>query len=232
MKVFRLSSASERVTGVCISGLMLAGIVLLLLALRGAWLSFLLCAAVGLLLLAGIGIYIWNLLCAACIPQGEGKLLVRGLPRYTMDLSGAVGLETAACKNGPMTTRSLRFTDENGEVVGTLQTFFTARQGAKAEPLARELAQALGLRFRPQLEPWEYDSAARKAHQRELDEQEKAARKERTRRLKEKIFRTAGKGKPAPAHSEEDLAQTAQASDDAYGAAEDGINYDAMDDLR
>lgn len=232
MKAFRLSSPAERVTGVCISALMLAGIVLLLIVLRGAWLSFLLCAAVGLLLAVGLGIYAWNLIKAACVPQGQGKLLVKGLPSYTMDISGAVRLETAACKNGPVATRSLRFTDAEGEVVGTLQTFFTARQGAKAEPLAKALAQELGLQFQPTLERWEYDSAARKAHQRELDEQEKAARKERTRQLKEKIFRTAGKGKPTPTHSEEDLTQTAQTLDDGYDSADDGINYDAMDDLR
>ena len=40
-----------------------------------------------------------------------------------------------------------------------------------------ELAQALGIAFKPTLQPWEYDKEKRKEHQAELNQAEKEERR-------------------------------------------------------
>jgi len=227
MKNYRLSSASERIAGLGISAIMLLCMMVLVIALSGDFLSFFICLICCLLVAAGLGLYVANLYKAACVPHPEdGKLTVKGFPDYTVDLSEAVSLETAAYKNGPMATRTLIFTGSKGDVVCSVPTFFTVHQGAQAEPLAMELAEALGLTFKPSLEVWEYDKQARKEHQKQLAEEEKAARREKQQALKAKILRMTGAGVPAPAITEEEKSNFEEPE---YGDS-DGINYDALDD--
>lgn len=218
MNCFRLSGPGERAAGVVISAGMVVGMVCLVILLWGDWLACLVCVAAGLLLTAGLGLYVANLLKAACVPLGEGKLKLQGLPEETLELSGAVCLETVPQKNGPVARRMLVFTDAQGTVVASVPTCFTRNQGAQAEPVARELAAAMGLRFRPSLEPWEYDPKARKEHQAQQEEQEKAARREAFRRMKEKLLGRKAQRFAEPAASEEQ--------------EDSDINYDALDDLR
>lgn len=228
MKKYRLSSVSERIAGVCISGIMTLCMVALVIVLSGDVLSFLICLLCCLLVAAGLGLYVANLHKAACVPHpAERKIAVKGFPDYSVDLSEAVSLETAAYKNGPMATRTLVFADAKGEVVAAIPTFFTANQGAQAEPLAMELAQVLHLTFKPSLEIWEYDKEARKEHQKQLAEAEKAARIEKFRALKAKILRMAGAGSmPTPTTPKEEKSD----ADDLEILESDGINYDALDD--
>lgn len=221
MNSFRLSGPGERAAGVLASLGMLAGMGCLVVFLRGDWLACLVCVVAGLLLAAGLGLYVANLLKAACVPLGPEKLKLCGVPEDTLELSGAVCLETVPQKNGPVARRMLVFTDAQGTIVASVPTYFTRNQGAQAEPVARELAAAMGLRFQPSLEPWEYDPQARKEHQAQQEARERAARREALRRLKEKLSGRKAQRCAEPAASEEQ-----------EEPVEPDINYDALDDLR
>ena len=182
MKSYRLSSTSERIAGLSIFAVLMMCIVFLIYALRGDTLSFILCMITGLLVAAGLGFYVVNLFLAACVPLPQShRLEVKGLPNQVLDLSQAASLETASYQNGPIATRVLVFKDADDTPVATVPTFFTAHQGAQAEPLAIELAQVLGIAFKPTLQVWEYDKEKRKEHAKELAAAEKAARRERFR---------------------------------------------------
>ena len=227
MKRYRLSSAVERVAGTLISVILLLCMIFLILVLSGDVLALIICILASLLVAAALGFYVVNLFKVACIPHPENAILeVKGFPDYTISLDETVSLETAAFKNGPLATRTLIFTDASGEISATVPTFFTANQGAQAEPLAMELAQALGLTFKPTLEPWEYDKEKRKEHQWELAQAEKAARKEKLRSLKVKLLRKPEAGEPTSALSEEEMS----VADNMEDMGSDGINYDALDD--
>lgn len=227
MKTYRLSSAGERIAGLLISVILILCMVFLLVALSGDILSLVICILASVLVAAALGFYVWNLFKTACVPHPEDAILeVKGLPDYIVPLSETVSLETAEYKNGPMATRTLLFRDAKGEVTAAVPTFFTANQGAQAEPLAMELAQVLGLVFKPTLEPWEYDKKKRKEHQKELAEAEKVARREKFRALKAKLLRKTRAAEPTPAVSEEE----ASVPDIMEDMESDGINYDAMDD--
>lgn len=221
MNSFRLSGPGERAAGVVVSTAMAAGMVFLVIFLWGDWLACLMCAIAGLLLVAGLGLYVANLLNAACVPLGRGKLIIRGVPGDTLELSDAVCLETVPQSSGPVARRMLVFTDAQGAVVASVPTYFTRNQGAQAEPVARELAAAMGLRFQPSLEPWEYDPRARKERLARQQAQEKAARRETLRRLKEKLSGRKAQNLSEPVASEEQKEPM-----------DPDINYDALDDLR
>lgn len=224
MKSYALSSAGEKIAGAIISLILLLCMGLLIAALSGDILSLIICILASLLVAAALGFYVVNLFKAACIPDPENrKLYIKGFPDWTLDLSESVCLETLAFKNGPVATRTLVFTDANGEVTASVPTFFTANQGAQAEPLAMELAAVLGLTFKPSLEPWEYDKQLRREHQKEQAQAEKEKRRENTRALKEKLLRKTGAAAAAPDLSEEEV-------DAMVEMESDGINYDAMDD--
>lgn len=221
MNSFRLSGPGERTAGVLVSAGMLTGMVCLVISLRGDLLACLMCAAAGLLLAAGLGLYVANLLKTACIPLGREKLKIQGISEDILELSGAVCLETVPQKNGPVARRMLVFTDAQGAVVASVPTYFTRNQGAQAEPVARDLAAAMGLRFRPSLEPWEYDPQARKERQARQQAQEKATHRETLRRLKEKLSGRKAQNLSEPVTSEEQK-----------DPMDSDINYDALDDLR
>lgn len=232
MKIHRLSSSAERITGVCICAVLILCMVFLVIALSADFLSMLICLLASLLVTAGLVFYMANLFKAACTSKpAEKKLEVKGFPDYTVDLSEAVSLRTAPYKNGPGATRTLVFLNDQEEVVASISTFFTANQGAQAEPLAMELAKELGLAFHATLEVWEYDAEKRKEHMKEVAAQEKAARKEKFRALKAKILRMAGAGEPAPTDPEEEQANI-DINEEPEEYKSDGINYDALDDIR
>lgn len=226
MKIHRLSSFSERICAVIISTISLFCMAFLLLLLRSDLLSFIICMIASVLVSLGLGFYVLNLFKSACIPHQEDTLLeIKGYPDTFILLGDVTCLETVSVKSGPVTTRSLIFTDRNGQVIASVPTFFTANQGAQAEPLAMELAAELGISFKATLEPWEYDKEKRKEHQKEVAMAEKKARKEKLQALKAKILRKPEAGKPAP-----DLSEEVSVSDRYFEGSSDGINYDAMDD--
>lgn len=193
MKKFQLSTSSERITGIIFSVIMIAVLGVLLFALRDN-LPILLLTAVGVVLVVGILIlYILNVTKAACVVESGAKTLrVQGFQERVIDLTNAVRLETIPLKSGHIESRSLAFTDAEGGVVAIIPTYFTSKRGILAEPMAREMAQYLNLEFKANVPAWEYDEEARKAHDIEVEEQEKAdakARKEARKKLKEAKIR-------------------------------------------
>jgi len=193
MKKFQLSTSSERITGIIFSVIMIAVLGVLLFALRDN-LPILLLTAVGVVLVVGILIlYILNVSKAACIAEpGSKTLRVQGFQERVIDLTNVVRLETIPLKSGHIESRSLAFTDAEGGVVAIVPTYFTSKRGILAEPMAKEMAQHLNLEFKANVPVWEYDEEARKAHDIEVEEQEKAdaqARKEARKKLKEAKLR-------------------------------------------
>ena len=223
MKIYRLSTAAERIAAVLISVILILSMILLCGLLSGDALSLIICTLCSLLVSAALVFYVANILKAAVIPQEGGILEIKGIPDTTAPVSEAVSLETAALKTGPVATRTLVFRDAAGEVVASVPAFFTANQGAQAEPLAMELADAMGLAFKPTLEPWEYDKKLRKQHMKELAQAEKERRRKKFRALKNKLLRRTEPAEADPVPSEEE--GFVFEADSA-----DGINYDALDD--
>ena len=224
MKTYRLSSPGERLTALLISAVMIAFMVFLCIVLREDPLSLIICILASVLVCFALVIYMVNLLKAAIKPRSDEAVLeIKGIPDFTVSIAGAVTLETVGIKTGPVATRSLVFRDETGETVASVPAFFTVNQGAQAEPLAKELAGVLGLTFKPALEVWEYDKAARKEHLKEVARAEKEQRRQNWRRIKEKLLRKAKAEPAAPAPSEECISIFEPAD-------QDGINYDALDD--
>ncbi len=226
MKNFRLSSVQERLSAVIISVILISFMSFLLVLLRNDLLSFIICMIASLLVSAGLVFYVMNLFKAVCIPHQEDQILeIKGYPGSFVHMNEVVCLETVAVKNGPVTTRTLVFTDANQQVIAAVPSFFTANSGAQAEPMAMELAKVLGISFKASLEPWEYDKQKRREHEKEVALAEKAERKEKIRALKAKILRKSEAGKSAPSPSE-DVA----VFEKSYEEVSDGVNYDALDD--
>lgn len=228
MKTYKLSSAADRFLGIVFSAVALVVIGLLLLILRGNRLMTILVGVAFLLLCVGLGYYALNLFKAAVIVTPSKKeLIVRSFPsERTMDISEAVQLQTMPVENGQNTVRILVFTNEKGEAVASVSTFFTFNHGVYAEPMAIELAKTLGISFKPTLEPWEYDKEKRKEHEKELALQEKQDKKKGFQTLKNKLLCWAGRQEAEPASAEED---TRNAEEYMEQEAET-VNYDALDD--
>lgn len=225
MKIYRLSSTAERIAAVLISAILILSMILLCCLLSQDALSLIICSLCALLVSAALIFYVANILKAAVIPQPDGILEIKGIPDASVRVADAVSLETAPLKTGPVATRTLVFRDTAGEVVASVPAFFTANQGAQAEPLAMELAEVMGLAFNPTLEPWEYDKNKRKQHMKELAQEEKERRRKKFRALKNKILRRTEPAEADPIPSEEEgfVFETDSA---------DGINYDALDDSK
>lgn len=185
MKQFYLSTPGERAVGITFSIIISAVMIALLVALRNN-ITILLMTAVGVILTIGILLlYVLNVTKAACTPDPENKrLLVSGFRQRDIDLSSAVCLETIPVKSGQVEGRSLAFTDAEGRVVAIVPTYFTSKRGMLAEPMAKELAEALNMEFRANVPLWEYDEEARKAHDIEVAKQEKEDAKARKEALK------------------------------------------------
>ncbi len=178
MKKFQLSTPAERMVGITFSVIISAALVFLLFALRNN-MAVLLLTAVGVGVVVFVfALYVLNVAKAACIPDPESKTLrVTGVRERNIDLSRAAYLQTIPVKSGHIESRSLAFTDAEDKVLAIVPTYFTSRRGVLAEPLAKELAQVLNLEFVEKVPVWEYDKEARKAHDIEVEQQEKEAAK-------------------------------------------------------
>lgn len=193
MKKYQLSTAAERTAGILFSVAMIAVLIVLLFVLKDD-LTVLLLTASGVVLVVGILVlYVLNVSKAACVADPETKTLrVLGFQERTIDLTKVACLETITVKSGHVESRSLAFTDAEGAVVAVVPTYFTSKRGVLAEPMAKEMAQDLGLEFRANVPAWEYDKEAMKIHEKEVAEQEKAdakARKEARQKAKEAKIR-------------------------------------------
>ena len=180
MKTFRLSSPSERISSIALTAFVLVSEIALLFAVRND-VSILIMAAVFCLLLGAAMIYSTvTTLRAACTFEAEGKKLhVTGARKYTLDLSSATMLQTVGVKNGHTMSRILVFSDAEENIVASVPTVFTTKQGVWAEPMAIELAKEMGLEFLANVEPWHYDEEKRKEHEKEVALQEKEEAKQR-----------------------------------------------------
>lgn len=227
MRIHRLSSAAERISAAIVTAVLALLMGLLLYAFRREPLTLVLTGLAVLLVAAVLAFYLMSLFRAACRTDARKKeLTVLGIPSDSLDLSQAVSVKTVPCGTGPISTRALIFSDSNGDPIATVPTFFTARQGARAEPLAAALAQELGLSFQPSLEPWEYNKKQRAEHEKEAARARAAARNEKLRTLKAKIFPGKAAEPSVPASPEKDLPAQGEVSDLESGE----INYDALDD--
>lgn len=227
MRTHRLSSAAERISAVIVSAVLALLMGLLLYVFRREPLTLVLTGLAALLVAAVLAFYLMSLFRAACEADAQNKqLTIQGVPNDSVDLTQAVSVKTVPCTTGPISTRALVFSDSKGDPIATVPTFFTARQGAQAEPLAAALAQELGLDFQATLEPWEYDRKQRAEREKEAAQARAAARKEKLRALKANIFPGKAAETSVPASPEEDLPTQSDVSD----LESEGINYDALDD--
>ena len=180
MKTFVLSDPKERRQSLLFSAAMAIVLVAVPVLLRGSLGVTLFLAVTCLLLLACLGLYVRNVTRAKCIFDPETRQLqVLGLRDYSLDLTNAVRLETIPLKTGQSATRGLLFTDAEGNRVAMVPTVFTSRQGVLAEPFAIRMAEEMGLEFKANVAPWEYDEEQRVLHEKEVAEQQKKERKER-----------------------------------------------------
>ena len=180
MKEFQLSTRGERIGGISLSAATIISFGILLYALRGQLWLMLVCGFCVLLVTLILAIYVINVLKAKCVVDAEKKTVeVRGLSNYTEDVSKAVLLQTVARKNGQSYTRVLVFFDAEEQVIATVPTMFTYKQGIWADPMAKEMAQHLGIEFKQNVPDWEFDKEKYKEHQKEVAEQERKEAKER-----------------------------------------------------
>jgi len=180
MKEFRLSTAAERAVGISFTAAMFVVFALLLYALRGNTLLLLFCGLGVVLISALLIVYVLGVLKAVAVVDAENRQLhVRGVRDQTVDLKNATLLQTIARKNGQSTVRVLVFSDENEQIVATVPTMFTFRQGIWADPMAKEMAEALGIAFQQNVPDWQLDKQKYQEHVQEEAEREKQEAKER-----------------------------------------------------
>lgn len=180
MNKFRLSTASERAAGVAFTAAMLLAFAALLYALREQTLLLVFCGLGVALISVLLLIYVKGALSAAAVVDAEKKLLhVYGVKNYTLDLKDAALLQTVARKNGQSTVRLLVFSDAADEIIATVPTMFTFRQGIWADPVAKEMAQAMGIDFKQNVPDWQLDKKKYEEHVKEEAEREKKEAKER-----------------------------------------------------
>lgn len=181
MKKYPLSTPAERAAGISFSVLMIAVMGLLLYAVRSD-LTILLMTLVGVILVVVVlFLYIMNVNKAAVIYDPNARTLkVCGFREWTIDLQNVACLQTITVKSGHVESRSLAFTDAEGATVAIVPTYFTSKRGMAAEPMAMGMAADLGIEFIANVPKWEYDEEARKAHEIEVEKQQKEdARKRR-----------------------------------------------------
>ena len=183
MKEFKLSTAAERAAGVAFTAAMLVVFAALLYALRNDTM-LLIFSGLGVALISVILIiYCLSVLKAAAIVDRENKQLhVRGVRNASYDLREAVLLQTFARKNGQSTVRLLIFSGNEDQIIATVPTMFTFRQGIWADPVAKEIAAELGIDFKQNVPDWELDKEKYQEHVKEEAAREKAEAKERRKK--------------------------------------------------
>ena len=138
------------------------------------------CGLAVLLISALLVYYMISVMKAVCIVDTRNKTVeVKGAAHFTVDVSEAVLLQTFAKKNGQSSLRILVFSDADEQIVATIPTMFTYKQGALADPMAKEMAESLGIGFKENVPKWEYDKEAFKEHRKQEAAEEKAAAKAR-----------------------------------------------------
>lgn len=180
MKKYPLSTQAERIAGIAFSILTIAVLGLLLYALRSD-LTILLLTFVGVsFVVVVLVLYMLNVTKAVIVYDPEGRTLnVQGFRERTIDLNKVACLQTLTVKSGHVESRSLAFSDAEGNVVAVVPTYFTSKRGVAAEPMAKAMAADLGIDFQANVPEWEYDEEARKAHEIEVAKQEKEDAKKR-----------------------------------------------------
>lgn len=203
MKKYPLSTQAERNLGILFSAVMIFVLGLLVYALR-ANLTYLLLVGFCVVLVVGILIlYVLNVMKAACIYEPQTKSLkVLGFQERTIDLNKVSCLQTITVKTGQVESRALAFTDEEGAMVAVVPTYFTSKRGVMAEPMAKQMAQDMGIAFQANVPEWEYDEEARKNHEIEVAQQEKEEAKAR-REGKKKLMQAKIQKRMAEMRDEE-----------------------------
>lgn len=180
MKKFQLSTPGERALGILFSFIFTAALIVLVIAVRQDLTMFIATALGAVLIIVVLALYVVNVTKAACYVDVENRTLrVTGLRERNIDLSTAKYLQTLTVKNGHVEGRSLAFSDAEDGVIAVVPTYFTSKRGALAEPMAMEIAKELGLEFISNVPAWRYDKEARKAHEIEMQQQEKEDAKKR-----------------------------------------------------
>jgi hypothetical protein len=189
MKEFQLSTSSERTVSCAFVAAMAVCFGILLYSLRESMTLMIGCAVATALITVLLAISAVGTVKAACVADTEKKTVeVKGFPSYTVDISKAVQLQTLPRKNGQATTRVLVFSDDDDQIVATIPTMFTFKQGMMAEPMAEEMAAVLGLRFKRNIPEWEFDKKLYEEHQKQVAAEERAAAKERREaRMRQRI---------------------------------------------
>ena len=189
MKEFQLSTQKERITGISFSVVMIVSFLILLVAVRHNPMLLIFTGIGVLLLTAAMVFYIISITKSLCVVDTEKKVLeIKGYPSYTVDVSTAVLLETLPRKSGHTVPRVLVFSDAQENVVAVVPTLYTFKQGALADPMAKEMADALGIEFRRNVPEWQYDKTKYQEHLKEEAEQEKRDRKERQEMRRKKLL--------------------------------------------
>ena len=180
MKEFRLSTPGERLGSIAFSVFVILGMGGLLLLFRENIGLLIVCGIATALLTLLLGVYIYNVIRTVCIVDPEKKQLTyKGVGGKVYDLTNAVQLQTLSKRNGQTSIRTLVFSDEEDMIVAVVPTMFTYRQGMMAEPMAEEMAKALGIRFKRTIPEWEFDKELYKQHLKEEAAQQKAESKAR-----------------------------------------------------
>ena len=192
MKTYRLSTSMERATSVAFVAIALVVFGLLLYSLRNR---------LGLMIICGIFIamiafllitYVINSMKAACVIDMTTKTMeVRGLANYTADLSTATLLQTIPQKGAQATIRVLVFSDAEDKIVAKVPTMFSFKSGLQAEPMAKEMAAALGIDFQQNVPDWQLDKKKYEEHVKEEAQREKQEAKKRRRKKMEMRIKKA-----------------------------------------
>ena len=185
MKEFRLSKTADRVSGVIAAVGVTAAFAALMYSVRTNIALLIFCGLGAVLICGLLFLYARNVFRAVCIADAETKRLeVRGIKDATVDVSRATLVQTVIRKNGQSNVRVILFSDEEDQIVAVVPTMYTTRGGIWADPVAKEMAEFLGIAFQQNVPDWEFD---RKKYQEHVREEEARQREETKERRKKKM---------------------------------------------
>lgn len=180
MKEFRMSNLADRIAGVIAALGTTAAFVALLYNLRSNIVLMLFCGLGAVLICGLLVLYARNVFRAVCIADAETKKLeVRGIKDYTVDVSKATLMQTTIRKNGQSSVRVILFSDEEDQIIAVVPTMYSFRGGIWADPVAKEMAEHLGIAFQQNVPDWEFDRKKYQEHVKEEDERQRKEAKER-----------------------------------------------------
>ncbi len=173
----RISLAAPAVRVSCIVGDVLFccfGAVWLLLAFS---VGALLVVALALALLVFYNVQVFR--SAIRVDPAGRTLTLTGLQSRTDDVSAAAVVCTREARVGQQETRVIVLEDEAGAELCVITTLISLNKGYSCETIAKELAQALDIPFRPTVPLILYDREAKREERGRKQEEEKAARRRR-----------------------------------------------------